>query len=111
FFGTSWFHYQLNQRGYDLSEGPQGVILETIRVRDVMRPITADAAPLEEGTERLHAGQTLGEALAAMAKLGLDAMPVTAGRGENKLLGTITQIRALRAYNNALVDSHIEHHR
>ncbi|MEM1381340.1 MAG: chloride channel protein [Pseudomonadota bacterium] len=111
FFGTSWFHYQLNQRGYDLSEGPQGVILQTIRVRDVMRPVPETAAPLEETADRLFATQSLGEALAEMGRLGLDAMPVTAGRGENKLLGTVTQIRALRAYNKALVDSHIEHHR
>ena len=111
FFGTSWFHYQLNQRGYDLSEGPQGVILQTIRVRDVMRPVPDTAAPLEDSAERLADTATLGEALAEMARLGLDAMPVTKGKGENKLLGTVTQIRALRAYNKALVDSHIEHHR
>lgn len=111
FFGTSWFHYQLNQRGYDLSEGPQGVILQTIRVRDVMRPVPATAMPLEEGAERLAASQSLGEALAEMARLGVDAMPVTKSKTDNELLGTLTQIRALRTYNKALVDSHIEHHR
>ncbi|MEM9810686.1 MAG: chloride channel protein [Pseudomonadota bacterium] len=111
FFGSSWFHYQLNQRGYDLSEGPQGVILQTIRVRDVMRPVPESAMPLEEGAARLSQNQTLGEALADMNQLGLDAMPVTASKGEDKLLGTITQVRALRTYNKALVDSHIEHHR
>lgn len=111
FFGTSWFHFQLNQRGYDLSEGPQGVILQTIRVRDVMRPVPDSAAPLEGDTPRLSANQTLGDALAEMSKLKLDAMPVTAAKDQNKLLGTITQIRALRTYNKALVDSHIEHHR
>ncbi|MEE4210169.1 MAG: chloride channel protein, partial [Parvularcula sp.] len=111
FFGTSWFHYQLNQRGYDLSEGPQGVILQTIRVRDVMRPVPKTAAPLEDSAARLAATQTLGEALAEMASLGLDAMPVTKAKGDNQLIGTLTQIRALRTYNKALVDSHIEHHR
>lgn len=110
-FGNSWFHFQLINRGYDLSEGPQGVILQTIRVRDVMRPVSAEAAPLEENTDRLHAGQTLGEALAVMANLGLDAMPVTRSRNDLQLIGTLTQIRALRVYNKALVDSHIEHHR
>jgi CIC family chloride channel protein len=111
FFGTSWFHFQLNQRGYDLSEGPQGVILQTIRVRDVMRPVPETAAPIEKAADRLFVNQTLGEALAEMARLGVDAMPVTAQKGEDKLLGTLTQIRALRTYNKALVDSHIEHHR
>ncbi|MEM7739641.1 MAG: chloride channel protein [Pseudomonadota bacterium] len=111
FFGTSWFHYQLNQRGYDLSEGPQGVILQTIRVRDVMRPVPDTAMPLEDGAKRLDINQTLGEALAEMSKLGLDAMPVTARKDKSKLLGTLTESRALRHYNKALVDSHIEHHR
>jgi CIC family chloride channel protein len=111
FFGTSWFHFQLNQRGYDLSEGPQGVILQTIRVRDVMRPVPATAAPIEEDAPRLTPGQTLGEALAEMSRLDLNAMPVTKSRDDHQLLGTLTQIRALRSYNKALVDSHIEHHR
>jgi CIC family chloride channel protein len=111
FFGSSWFHYQLNQRGYDLSEGPQGVILQTIRVRDVMRPVPEDASPLEPGAARLYEGQTLGEALARMQELGLDGMPVVTEEGEARLTGTVTQVRALKAYNRALVDSHIEHHR
>ena len=111
FFGASWFHFQLNQRGYDLSDGPQGVILQTIRVRDVMRPVTAEAAPLEEGAERLVASETLGEALARMTDLGLDGMPVVAAKGEAGIVGTVTQVRALRVYNRALVESHIEHHR
>ena len=111
FFGASWFHFQLNQRGYDLSDGPQGVILQTIRVRDVMRPVTADAAPLEDGAARLTASETLGEALAKMTDLGLEGMPVVAAKGEAGIVGTVTQVRALRVYNRALVESHIEHHR
>ena len=110
-FGSSWFHFQLNQRGYDLSDGPQGVILQTIPVRDVMRPVTADAAPLEDGAPRLVASETLGEALARMTDLGLDGMPVVAAKGEAEIVGTVTQVRALRVYNRALVESHIEHHR
>ena len=111
FFGSSWFHYQLNQRGYDLSDCPQGIILKTIRVRDVMRAMPPDAAPLEENAERLYANQTLGEALARMADLGLDGMPVVADRDDPRIIGTLTQIKALRTYNTALVESHIEHHR
>ncbi|MEM9233112.1 MAG: chloride channel protein [Pseudomonadota bacterium] len=110
-FGSSWFHYQLNQRGYDLSHGPQGVILKTIRVRDVMRAMPPDAAPLEEDAPRLVANQSLGEALAQMKDLDLDGMPVVADKDDARIVGTLTQIRALRTYNSALVESHIEHHR
>lgn len=111
FFGSSWFHYQLNQQGYDLSHGPQGVILNTIRVRDVMRSMSANAAPLEDDAPRLLANQTLGEALAKMSELSLDGMPVVADKDDPQIVGTLTQIRALRTYNAALVESHIEHHR
>jgi CIC family chloride channel protein len=111
FFGSSWFHYQLNQRGYDLSDGPQGVILQTIRVRDVMRPMPEDAAPLEDGAPRLLVNQSLGEALAIMSDNGLDGMPVVGDKDDPKIVGTLTQLRALRTYNAALVESHIEHHR
>ncbi|MBB4660007.1 chloride channel protein [Parvularcula dongshanensis] len=111
FFGSSWFHYQLNQRGYDLSDGPQGVILQTIRVRDVMRSMPESAAPLEEGAPRLLASQGLGEALARMQDLDLDGMPVVADVDDDRIVGTLTQIRALRTYNKALIESHIEHHR
>lgn len=111
FFGSSWFHYQLNQRGYDLSDGPQGVILQTIRVRDVMRAMPASAAPLEENAARLIANQSLGEALAIMQDNNLDGMPVVADKDDAQIVGTLTQIRALRMYNEALVESHIEHHR
>ncbi len=110
-FGSSWFHWQLNQRGYDLSEGPQGVILQTIRVRDVMRPMTDDSQPLDAEKPRLRANQTLGEALARMSDLNLDGMPVVSTEDKSKIIGYVTQIKALNVYNRALVDSHIEHHR
>ncbi|WP_306250540.1 chloride channel protein [Parvularcula sp. IMCC14364] len=110
-FGSSWFHWQLNQRGYDLSEGPQGVILQTIRVRDVMRTMPADAAPLDDKAERVYASHSLGEALAMMREKDLDGMPVTTAKDRNHVIGYITQVRALAVYNRALIDSHVEHHR
>lgn len=66
---------------------------------------------LEEKAPRLVATETLGEALARMTDLGLDGMPVVAAKGEAEIVGTVTQVRALRVYNRALVESHIEHHR
>lgn len=111
FFGYSWFHWQLNQRGYDLSEGPQGVILQTIRVRDVMRPLPEGASPLEEGMPRLRPDHTLGVALARMRDNDRDGMPVCDIDDRSKVVGYITQVRALREYNRALIESNIEHHR
>ncbi|GGC96572.1 chloride channel protein [Aquisalinus flavus] len=111
FFGSSWFHWQLGQRGYDLSEGPQGMILQTIRVRDVMRSMPEDSSPLEEGVARLRPDHSLGEALARMRDHDRDGMPVTDIDDRSKVIGYITQVRALAVYNRALIESNIEHHR
>lgn len=110
FFGSSFFHWQLNQRGYDLSEGPHGVILQTIRVRDVMRPVPPDSNPLVGDQLRLRASDTLGDALAKMRYNDLDAMPVVDDEKRRKIVGYLTEGRALAAYNEALIEAHIEHH-
>ncbi|MGV6801126.1 MAG: chloride channel protein [bacterium] len=110
-FGSSWFHWQLNQRGYDLSHGPQGVILQTIRVRDVMRHVAEGTAPLDENTPRLKPTHTLGEALAIMQHEHVETLPVADPREQSKIIGHLTQVKALEIYNKALVASHIEHHR
>lgn len=110
-FGSSWFHWQLNQRGYDLSEGPQGVILQTIRVRDVMRAMTSDRDMLEEDAPRLRPEHTLGEALARMNEHNAESLPVADPDDRSRLIGHLTQVKALEVYNKALVASNIEHHR
>lgn len=75
----SFFHWQLSRRGYDLSEGPQGVILQTIRVRDVMEKMPA-GAPLDEAAPRLKAQASLGEALARLEELTSRAFPSSTPR-------------------------------
>lgn len=110
-FGASWFHYQLRQRGYDLSEGPQGLILRTTRAGDIMKPAEGAQAPLPETAPRILPETTLGEALALMTAESVDALPVVDPDHRAQVIGTITHIRALRHFNKALVESHIELHR
>ncbi len=110
--GRSFFHWQLSRRGYDLSEGPQGVILQTIRVRDVMEKMPVQA-PLSEDTIRLDVTQSLGSALASFegrSELGLPVVDGASGAADQPI-GYLTRIRALAAYNKALIESHVEHHR
>ena len=57
--GKSFFHWQLSRRGYDVSEGPQGMILKTIRVRDVMDRMPQNA-PLAKDADRLELQQSSG---------------------------------------------------
>lgn len=107
--GKSFFHWQLSRRGYDLSEGPHGVILQTIRVRDVMEK-SPPGAPLEEDALRLLAGQSLGEALAMLSDANEYGLPVVDAERRDDVVGYLSRVKALSAYNRALVEEHVEHH-
>ncbi|MFQ5563351.1 MAG: chloride channel protein [Parvularculaceae bacterium] len=106
----TFFHWQLSRRGYDLSEGPQGVILQTIRVRDVMEKMPP-GAPLKEDANRLDAGESLGEALARLEELDEAGLPVVDAGEPAMVTGYLSRVKALAAYNRALIDAHVEHHR
>ena len=110
--GRSFFHWQLSRRGYDLSEGPQGVILQTIRVRDVMERMPPQAALAPEAA-RLDVNQSLGSALALYEGASEVGLPVVdkSGAKPDEPIGYLTKVRALASFNKALINSHIEHHR
>lgn len=107
--GRSFFHWQLSRRGYDLSEGPHGVILQTIRVRDVMDAMPP-GSPLEKNAARLIGKQSLGQALATLNNINEYGLPVVAGNDDNNVIGYLSKVKALAAYNKALIEDNIEHH-
>ena len=107
--GKSFFHWQLSRKGYDLSEGPQGVILKTIRVRDVMDRMPQDA-PLPKEAARLEIQHSLGRALATLETAGEPGLPVVDPGEPEIVLGYLSRVKALAAYNRALIDSHVEQH-
>jgi len=107
--GRSYFHWQLSRRGYDLSEGPQGVILQTIRVRDAMEKMPP-GAPLSEEAGRLEHRQSLGEALAILTEADEDGLPVVDPDEADKVIGYLSRVKALAVYNKALIEDNIEHH-
>jgi len=105
----SFFHWQLSRRGYDLSEGPHGVILQTIRVRDVMEKMPP-GAPLPDDAPRLTARQSLGAALATLNDAEEHGLPVVSSEQREEIVGYLSRVKALAAYNKALIDDNIEHH-
>jgi len=109
FVGKSFFHWQLSRRGYDLSEGPQGVLLQTIRVRDVMT--RTDVSTLENGADRLFAHASLGEALAQLDTLDEAGLPVVDETEPSEMVGYLSRVKALKEYNRALIASHVDYHR
>ena len=107
--GKSFFHWQLSRRGYDLSEGPHGVLLQTIRVRDVMEKMPP-GAPLSKEAPRLIESNSLGEALALLTDTEEYGLPVVDAREKDNVIGYLSRVKALAAYNKALVEQHVEHH-
>ncbi len=107
--GRSFFHWQLSRRGYDLSEGPQGIILKTTRVRDVMEKMPP-GAPLPEDADRLETRHSLGEALAKLNEAEEHGLPVVNAEDRAVVVGYLSRVKALAAYNKALIDENIEHH-
>ena len=107
--GRPFFQWQLSRRGYDLSEGPQGVILKTIRVRDVMEKMPP-GAPLSDDADRLVASQSLGDALASLNEAEEHGLPVVNVAQDSEVVGYLSRVKALAAYNKALIDDNIEHH-
>ncbi len=107
--GKSFFHWQLSRRGYDLSEGPQGIILKTIRVREVMEKMPP-GSPLPENAERLETRQSLGDALAKLNEAEEHGLPVVDADDRDQIVGYLSRVKALAAYNRALIEDNIEHH-
>lgn len=107
--GRSFFHWQLSRRGYDLSEGPQGIILKTTRVREVMEKMPP-GAPLPEDADRLETRHSLGEALAKLNEAEEHGLPVVDAGEPEKVVGYLSRVKALAAYNKALIEENIEHH-
>ncbi|MEZ5893374.1 MAG: chloride channel protein [Parvularculaceae bacterium] len=107
--GQSFFHWQLARRGYDLSEGPQGVILKTTRVRDVMEKLPP-GEPLSEDAPRLEAQRSLGEALATLSDAAEQGLPVVDPEEPAKVIGYLSRVKALAAYNKALIEENREHY-
>ncbi|MEZ5895575.1 MAG: chloride channel protein [Parvularculaceae bacterium] len=109
--GKSFFHWQLSRRGYDLSEGPQGVILQTIRVQEVMDKMPVGSTPLTKDASRLLAERSLGHALAKLEELDEDGLPVVRADEPNEIVGYLSRVKALAVYNRALIQSHVDYHK
>ncbi|MEX6632081.1 chloride channel protein [Hyphococcus lacteus] len=107
--GRSFFHWQLSRRGYDLSEGPQGIILKTTRVRDVMEAMPP-GSPLAPDADRLETRQSLGDALARLNDAEEHGLPVVNAENRDQIVGYLSRVKALAAYNKALIEDNIEHH-
>ncbi len=102
------FQKQIELRGYHLREGPQRLILQTVRVRDFMTPISRLKKEVSMEGAALYADDTLGRALGLLKAENLDGAPVRSRYGDQKVIGYISREDALLAYNQRLVEEHEE---
>lgn len=117
----SFFLTQLEKRDVHLAAGPQAYLLATVRVGRIMRPLGhAHAPPEAELLDMVAEGQflqstaTLEEALPMLDKgPGGGFLPVVTTGSDTtapQLLGAVTHIDALKAYNRALSAIAAEEH-
>ncbi|WP_112321507.1 chloride channel protein [Oceanibium sediminis] len=117
----SFFLNQIERRGVHMAAGPQRYLMATISVGRLMQPQTADSGmPAAQAEELIAQGSwlrpsdTLEQALPMFDRApGLEVLPVADpgdGSGPPELIGTVTHVEALKAYNRALAALAREEH-
>jgi len=108
--GHSYFQWQLERRGFDQRSGAPVALLKTIRVRDFMEPPPQHGGEGPDGPI-LYPDATLERTLDLMESRHLHEITVWTSDEEPKLVGLVRRETALKAYNSALIEAHIEEHR
>jgi len=111
--GGSIFHLQILRRGLDLSRGQARVLLQTIRVRDIMTPIEDRDAGADKDDEAqcLYDDDYLGRAIGFLSAESLDGTIVRERSDAQSVVGYLSRVDAHAAYAKALADAHEEEHR
>ncbi len=108
--GHSYFQWQLEKRDFDVRSGAPVALLKTIRVREFMRP-PPSTTPEDDTRPVLYPDATLERALALIETRHAREIAIWTSDDEPKLVGIINREDALKAYNSALIEAHIEEHR
>ncbi len=106
----SVFHRQVERHGYDLTKGDARVILQTIRAREVMTPLSAEESSAEMDAPGVYEDDYLGRVLGFFSAERLDGAPVRSRTGDQPITGYITKADAHAAYAAALQARHEEEH-
>lgn len=108
----SYFYWQLETRGVVLAEGPHRYFLKTVQVSTFMSKLEGPASLTDDEDERkVRANDSLETALRIFNETGADALAVVDPRAPREVVGSVTHVQALRAYNRRLVETSVEEHR
>ncbi|PHR59194.1 MAG: chloride channel protein [Robiginitomaculum sp.] len=108
--GGNIFHKQIEERGLYLREGPQRIILQTVRVREFMVALSTHETTQEPTDTHLFEDDTLGRAMGLMEAEDMDRIAVRTRIGEQEIIGHANRQDALLAYNRRLIEEHEERH-
>lgn len=109
--GGSLFQLQMHRRGYDIAGGASRLVLQIVRVRDVMEPLGSwGEAAVPDGT-CLYEDDTLGRAFAVLDAEQLDSVIVRERSDAQLVTGVITKADAQAAYARRLAEISEEEHR
>lgn len=110
--GGSYFHLLVERSGYHIADGPQRLLLETIRVEEVM---TADTSGLgrdvSEEKFTLNPSDTIGRAFELFERTDEETILVVEWDDPKQPVGYVYHKRALQVFNKALIEANIEEHR
>ena len=112
--GRSFFHWQLGLRGLFLHEGTHRQLVRSLRVRDFMIHLAEDekveAGP-DHDTPILTPDDSLEAALRALTSVGKTRIPVFDPLNAGRVIGWADHVRALDAFNEAMIEANVEEHR
>ena len=111
--GRSYFQWVLETRGIFTYRGPHEVVLRTIRVSDFQTADDLDPESFDPERAKvvLNPRDTLSTALKRFDEAGRERLPVVDARDPERLVAWAYQVKALAAFNRALVQVSIEEHR
>lgn len=106
--GANIYQKQIQARAKLRVDGPQRVILQTVRVRDFMTPVGEGEQRDSPTKLTLFEDDTLGRALGLMDAEDVASLPVRTRTDEQRLVGYVSKSDALIAYNRRLIEEHEE---
>ena len=108
----SFFLTQLERQGVHLAAGPQAYLLATFSIKGLMRTIDGEADNLDAMIKKglfVDMNATLEAAMPLFSKSDAGFIPVV-DTDDLTLLGVLYEVDALRAFNQALIETAREEH-
>ncbi|MEM8552756.1 MAG: chloride channel protein, partial [Pseudomonadota bacterium] len=98
--GRSFFHYQLETRGVVLAEGPHRYFLKTVNAASFMAELDGPASLSDRDDKHVvRANDSLETVLRVFNETGAEVLAVVDPRERQQVMGTVSHVQALRAYN------------